>query len=54
MVQQVKDWHCLCGGMGSIPTLALWVKDAVLLLWHRSQLQLGFDLWPRNFHMLWV
>ena len=32
-----------------------WCKDLVLLqLWHRSQLQLRFDPWPGNFHMLWV
>ena len=23
-------------------------------LWHRSQLQLTFNLWPRHFHMPWV
>ena len=29
-----------------------WVKDPVLLwLWHRPQLPLRFDPWPRNFHM---
>ena len=34
---------------GSIPSLARWVKDPVLLqLWLRLQLQLGFDPWPRN------
>ena len=32
-----------------IPTLVKWVKDLVLL-----QLQLTFDPWPRNFHMLWL
>ena len=32
-----------------------WVKDLVLpWLWHRSQLWLGFSLWPGNFHMLWL
>ena len=31
------------------------VKDAVLpQWWHRLQLQLGFDLWPGKFRMLWV
>ena len=25
---------------------------ALLQLWHRLQLQLGFDPWPRNFDML--
>ena len=44
-----------CGGMGSIPSLAPWLKDPVLpQLWYRSQMQLGFSPWPRNFHMLWV
>ena len=37
------------------PGLAQWVKGTVLLqLWRRSQLQLGFSAWPRNFHMLWM
>ena len=36
-----------------VPTVAQWVKDVVLLqLWYRSQLQLGFDPWPVNFHMV--
>ena len=31
------------------------LKDPVLpQLWSRSQLQLRFSLWPRNFQMLWV
>ena len=31
------------------------VKDLALLrLWHRLQLQLRFDLWPRDVHMQWV
>ena len=30
-----------------------WVKDLALLqLWCRVQLHLGFSLWPRNIHML--
>ena len=33
--------------------MAQWVKDlAMLWWWHRSQLQLGFDPWPGNFHKL--
>ena len=33
-----------------IQLVAVEVLDAVLLqLWRRSQLQLGFDSWPRNF-----
>ena len=47
------DLACLCGGTSSIPGPAQWVKD-LALLWHRSQLQLRFSTWPRNFHMLWV
>ena len=32
--------------------MAPWVKGLVLpQLWYRLQLQLGFSLWPRNFHM---
>lgn len=31
-----------------------WVKDQALLqLWQRSQLWVGFDPWPRNGHMPW-
>ena len=48
-------WRCLSNSVGSIPGPAQWVKALVLLqLWHRSLLWLGFDPWPRNFHMLWV
>ena len=55
MAQQVKDHHCLCGGAGLIPNLAQWVEDPALSqLWHRLQLQLGFDLWPGNLHTQWV
>ena len=40
---------------GSIPVLAQWVKDLALMqLWCRLQLQLPFDPWPQNFHMLQV
>ena len=35
--------------VGSIPSLAHWVKDQVLpQLWLRSRLLLGSDPWPRN------
>ena len=35
-----------------IPSQVHWVKDLVLPhMWYRSQLWLGFDLWPRKFHM---
>ena len=33
-----------------VPTVWKWVRD----LWYKSQLQLGFDPWPENFHMLWM
>ena len=36
-----------CGGVGLIPGLPQWVEDLVL-----PQLWLGFNPWPRNFHML--
>ena len=43
-----------CGAMGGASS-AQWVKNPALLqLWHRSQLQLKFHLWPGNFHMPWV
>ena len=39
----------------SIPSPAQWVKDLALLhLWHSLQLQLRFDPWSGNFHMLWI
>ena len=42
-------------GKGSIPSPVQWIKDLVSpQLWHWSQLWLGFDPWPENFHMLWV
>ena len=41
--------HCLYSSPGSIPGLAQWGKDPVLL-----QQWLGFDPWSRNFHMPWV
>ena len=50
----INDPTCLCGGIGSIPSLAQGVKDLALQqLWCRSQLRLGFDCWPGNFHMPW-
>ena len=48
----VNDLACLCRYLSSIPSLEQWVKDAALLqLWCRSQLWLGFSPRPRNFHM---
>ena len=39
-------------GTCGVPTVAQWVKDPALLqLWHRSKLWLGFDPSPGNFHM---
>ena len=53
MVLWVKDLACLCGSRGLIPGLVQCVNDLEFLnLWHRSQLWLGFSLWPENFHML--
>ena len=38
-----------------VPAVAQWIKGPALpQLGHRSQLRLGFDPWPRNFHMPWV
>ena len=52
VAQWFNDLACLCGGVGLIPSSAQWVKDAALTeLWCRSQLRLGFDPWPGNFHM---
>jgi len=40
---------------GGVCAAVQWVKDPALpQLKHRSQLHLGFDPWPRNFHILWV
>ena len=60
---QGRSSHCIavlndpayfCGGSNSVPRLAQQVKDLALLqLWCRSQLQLGFYLWSRNFHVPW-
>ena len=55
MVQWANDLACLCGGASSIPNPAQQVKDPVLPQpWCKSQLQLGFNHWPGNFHMSWV
>ena len=50
-LQWVNDLACFYEGTSSIPTPEHW---ALLQLWCRSQLLLGFDLWPGNFHMPWV
>ena len=55
MVYWVNDLAYCCGGTGSSPSPAQWVKDLVLpQVWRRSQLWLRFDPWPGNFHMLLV
>ena len=37
------------------PAQSRGLKDPALpQLWHRLPLQLGFNPWPRNLHMLWV
>ena len=49
MSQRIHNLAFVCG---SILSPAQWIKDPALLqLWHKSQLQLGFDPWPGNFHM---
>ena len=51
----VFNVHSLKMRKAGIPTVAQQVKDlAVPQLWHRSQLRIRFDPWPRNFHMSWV
>ena len=55
VAQWVNDPACLCQGAGLSPGLTKWVKDSALLqLWCRLQLRLGFDPWPGNLHMLQV
>ena len=53
VVQCFKDPFLRRQGFNIWPTQ--WVKDLVLLhLWYRLQLRLGFDPWPRNFHIPWM
>ena len=50
MAQRVETQHFLCEDMGLIPGLTQWIKDRLLpWWWRRSQLQLHFTSWPRNF-----
>ena len=43
---------CIEYSIFSVPSVVQRVKDPVLLqLWRRSQLQVVFNPWPRNFHM---
>ena len=52
MVQWFNDLTCLCGIVGSVPSLVQWVKDPALpQLRHRSKMWLGFSLWSWNFQM---
>lgn len=44
----------ICGVLGLRFDPAEWVRDLVLPQLHRSQLQLGFNPWLENFHMLQV
>ena len=53
VAQWINDPAYLCEGAGPIPGPVQWVK-VLLQLWHKLQLWLGFDPWPRNFHRLWV
>ena len=49
-VQWANDLDCLCGIASLIPNPAQWVKDQALLqLWLRSQMPLGFNPWPREY-----
>ena len=51
----LKIWWYLCSSTGSTSGPVQQVKNLVLpQLWCRSQLQPGFDPWPRNFHIVWV
>ena len=54
---RLRIQHCLhsnlghCRGSGLIPCPMLWVKGwALLQLWHRLQLQLGINPWPKLPH----
>ena len=46
-------WYLKYYAMSGAPAVAQWVKDlAFQQLWHRLQLRLRFDPWPRSFYML--
>ena len=49
----INDLACFFGIAGLTPGLAQSVNDTALpQLWCRSQMQLGLDPWPKNFHIL--
>ena len=45
MVQRNNDLACLWFARSIGPAQAQWVK-VLALLWHKSQMWLGFDPWP--------
>ena len=48
LVIQLVSVEALLQSLSPVP----WVKDMALQqLWHRLQLLLGFNSWPRNFHI---
>ena len=49
-VEAGAQWVNLHDLAGLIPGPAQRKDPALLHLWHRSQMQLGFDPWPGNFH----
>ena len=49
MAQWVNDLQLSLRQWGLIPDLVQWTKDLALpQLWHRWQLWLGFDPWPKK------
>ena len=52
MGQWVNDPACHCSLSDLIPSSLQWVKNLALLpLWCRSHMSLGFEIWSGNFHM---
>ena len=51
MVWWVMNPTSIREDVGSIPGLVQWGKDS-MSLWLWCRLQLQFDPWPGNFHML--
>ena len=48
----VNDLTCLCGGTSLIPSPEQWVKGSgIAAAAARLQLWLGFNPWPKNFHV---